>query len=79
MSVSELIYDWNKVDPELQKPNRHIGFDGRGRLRDGLQSPSVCEPPIEKKIEMLHLMDALAIDTADIGLPGCGRHACGRR
>jgi len=28
-------------------------------LRDGLQSPSVSEPPVEQKIELLHLMDAL--------------------
>src|SRR6476619_1834945 len=77
MSVSESIYDWNKVDPELQRPDRHIGFDDE-TLRDGLQSPSVCEPPVEKKIEMLHLMDALGIDTADIGLPGAGgTHAAG--
>src|SRR5437763_375015 len=75
--VSELIYDWNKVEPQLQKPNRHIGFDDE-TLRDGLQSPSVCEPPVEKKIELLHLMDALGIDTADIGLPGAGgTHAAG--
>src|SRR5438067_839994 len=77
MSVSELIYDWNKIDPELQKPDRHIGFDDE-TLRDGLQSPSVSEPPVEKKIELLHLMDALGIDTADIGLPGAGgTHAAG--
>src|SRR5204863_9918641 len=77
MSVSELIYDWNKIDPELQKPKRHIGFDDE-TLRDGLQSPSVTEPPVEKKIELLHLMDALDIDTADIGLPGAGgTHAAG--
>jgi len=77
MSVSELIYDWNTVAPELRKPNRHIGFDDE-TLRDGLQSPSVCEPPVEKKIELLHLMDTLGIDTADIGLPGAGgTHAAG--
>src|SRR5205807_6577196 len=77
MSVAELIYDWNKVDPVLQKPDRHIGFDDE-TLRDGLQSPSVCEPSVEKKIELLHLMDALGIDTADIGLPGAGgTHAAG--
>ena len=77
MSVAELIYDWNKVDPVLHKPDRHIGFDDE-TLRDGLQSPSVCEPPVEKKIELLHLMDALGIDTADIGLPGAGgTHAAG--
>src|SRR3954467_4036735 len=77
MSVSELIYDWNKVEPQLHKPDRHIGFDDE-TLRDGLQSPSVCEPSVEKKIELLHLMDALGIDTADIGLPGAGgTHAAG--
>src|SRR2546428_3638614 len=77
MSVAELIYDWNKIDPVLQKPDRHIGFDDE-TLRGGLQSPSVCEPPVEQKIELLHLMDALGIDTADIGLPGAGgTHAAG--
>jgi 2-isopropylmalate synthase len=77
MSIENLIYDWNTVAPELRKPDRHIGFDDE-TLRDGLQSPSVCEPSVEKKIELLHLMDALGIDTADIGLPGAGgTHAAG--
>ena len=77
MSVEELIYDWNRIEPSLHAPDRHIGFDDE-TLRDGLQSPSVCEPPIEKKIALLHLMDALEIDTADIGLPGAGgTHAAG--
>lgn len=77
MSLDELVYDWNTIDPELHLPNRHIGFDDE-TLRDGLQSPSVSEPSIEQKIELLHLMDALAIDTADIGLPGAGgTHAAG--
>jgi hypothetical protein len=30
----------------------------------------VTDPPIEQKLKMLHAMDALGIDTADIGLPG---------
>src|SRR3979490_1362803 len=55
----------------MQPPGRHIGLDDE-TLRDGLQSPSVTEPSVEKKIELLHLMDALGIDTADIGLPGAG-------
>ena len=41
-------------------------------LRDGLQSPSVRMPPIDEKIDILRHMDALGIDTADIGLPGAG-------
>jgi isopropylmalate/homocitrate/citramalate synthase len=75
--VNELVYDWNTIDPAIKAPNRHIGFDDE-TLRDGLQSPSVCEPTVEKKIELLHLMNALGIDTADIGLPGAGgTHAAG--
>ncbi len=77
MSVNELVYDWNNIDPVIKAPNRHVGFDDE-TLRDGLQSPSVCEPTVEKKIELLHLMNALGIDTADIGLPGAGgTHAAG--
>src|SRR5438477_1162863 len=77
MSLAELIYDWNKAEPRFSKPDRHIGLDDE-TLRDGLQSPSVCEPSVAKKIELLHLMDALGIDTADIGLPGAGgTHAAG--
>ncbi len=77
MSLDELVYDWNRIDPDLREPGRHIGFNDE-TLRDGLQSPSVSEPPVEKKIELLHLMNALGIDTADIGLPGAGgTHAAG--
>src|SRR5438093_7027588 len=44
-------------------------------LRDGLQSPSVTGPPLETKIRLVHLMDQLEIDTADVGLPGAGPRA----
>lgn len=44
-------------------------------LRDGLQSPSVKDPPIDEKIRILHLMENLGIDMADIGLPGAGPRA----
>lgn len=43
-------------------------------LRDGLQSPSVRCPTIEQKVRILHLIDRLGIDTANIGLPGAGEH-----
>jgi len=77
VQADELVYDWNLIEPSFRAPNRHIGFDDE-TLRDGLQSPSVCDPPIEKKLELLHLMNALGIDTADIGLPGAGgTHAAG--
>ena len=77
MTIEELVYDWNTIEPTLTAPKRHISFDDE-TLRDGLQSPSVCEPSVEQKIELLHLMNALGIDTADIGLPGAGgTHAAG--
>ena len=77
MAVDELVYDWNVVDPAIVPPNRRISLDDE-TLRDGLQSPSVCEPSVEKKIELLHLMNEIGIDTADIGLPGAGgTHAAG--
>jgi 2-isopropylmalate synthase len=77
VTIDELVYDWNTVEPSLTAPDRHISIDYE-TLRDGLQSPSVVEPPVEHKLELLHLMDALCIDTADIGLPGAGgTHAAG--
>lgn len=44
-------------------------------LRDGLQNPSVRDPSMEEKIEILHLMDALGIDLVNVGLPAAGPRA----
>jgi 2-isopropylmalate synthase len=66
-----LIYDWNVVEPASRPPL--VMFDDE-TLRDGLQSPSVRTPTIEQKIAILHLIDAVGIDTANIGLPGAGPH-----
>jgi 2-isopropylmalate synthase len=67
-----LIYDWNIVGGDGPNPY-DIEFDDE-TLRDGLQSPSVTNPPIEKKIDILHLMAQLGIESADVGLPGAGPH-----
>ncbi|HKY60148.1 MAG TPA: 2-isopropylmalate synthase [Gemmatimonadota bacterium] len=72
--ISELIHDWNLEAGDLVRPSQPIEFDDE-TLRDGLQSPSVTDPPIETKIEILHLMDRLGIHTANIGLPGAGPRA----
>jgi 2-isopropylmalate synthase len=64
-----LIYDWNH---DAVGPRPPVAMLDDETLRDGLQSPSVRCPTIEEKIEILHHMDALGIDTADIGLPGAG-------
>src|SRR2546421_4692403 len=44
-------------------------------LRDGLKNPSVFDPSMEKKIEILHLMESLGIDAVNIVLPGAGPRA----
>jgi 2-isopropylmalate synthase len=41
-------------------------------LRDGLQSASVRDPIIQDKIAILHLMEALGINSLNLGLPGAG-------
>jgi 2-isopropylmalate synthase len=69
----DLIYDWNTQGKTAARPARKIEFDDE-TLRDGLQSPSVTDPSIEEKLRILHYMDAIGIDNADIGLPGAGAH-----
>src|SRR5262249_4693694 len=66
-----LIYDWNH-DTVADGPSRPLAMLDDETLRDGLQSPSVRTPTIDEKIDILPHMDALGIDTADIGLPGAG-------
>jgi 2-isopropylmalate synthase len=66
-----LIYDWNRESPVSVPPLVLLNDE---TLRDGLQSPSVRAPTIQQKIRILHLLDRIGIDTADIGLPGAGPH-----
>jgi len=73
-SESDLIYDWNAAgDGDLRPARGAVELDDE-TLRDGLQSPSVRAPSIEQKLEILHHMAALGIESADIGLPGAGPH-----
>jgi 2-isopropylmalate synthase len=63
-----LIHDWNATG--TPRPAAVLLNDET--LRDGLQSPSVRCPTIDEKVRILHLIERLGIDTADIGLPGAG-------
>ena len=72
--TASLIYDWNEKDrrgPVLRRPPRFMDES----IRDGLQSPSVTDPPIEKKMELVGLMDRLGIHAVNLGLPGAGPRA----
>jgi 2-isopropylmalate synthase len=74
VNTSELIYDWNRLYPKSLHPPGQARLTDE-TLRDGLQSPSVRDPSIAQKIEILHLMEALGISSLDIGLPGAGPRA----
>src|SRR5579862_6104867 len=74
MNTSELIYDWNRIHPASLRPMGRVLLNDE-TLRDGLQSPSVRDPSIEEKIQILHLMESLGINSLDLGLPGAGPRA----
>ncbi len=70
--TDNLIFNWDEEGPRKVDWPRSVMLDDE-TLRDGLQSPSVIDPPLNVKVELLHLMESLGIETADIGLPGAGR------
>jgi 2-isopropylmalate synthase len=74
MNTSELIYDWNRVLPKSLQTAAPVLLNDE-TLRDGLQSPSVRDPSISEKIKILHLMEALGINSLDLGLPGASPRA----
>jgi len=70
---TKLIHDWNATTPRSEGAPA-IQFDDE-TLRDGLQSPSAQDPSLDEKVQLIHLMDELGIQTADVGLPGAGARA----
>lgn len=74
MDRSDLVYDWNAREGAFDYARTPVILNDE-TLRDGLQSPSVIDPPMEVKLRLLHLMADLGIRSADIGLPGAGPRA----
>ena len=73
-NLHDLIYDWNTAGEQpVRAGGRKIEFDDE-TLRDGLQSPSVTDPTLDEKVRILHFMNDVGVDSADIGLPGAGPH-----
>src|SRR5207244_10087636 len=74
MNETDLIYDWNAGGEKPQRDSkRKVEFDDE-TLRDGLQSPSVTDPTLGEKVRILHFMNEIGVDSADLGLPGAGPH-----
>ena len=73
-SAEELIFDWNEVGRKGRVVPAGAGLLDE-TLRDGLQNPSVQDPPIADKLRILHLMEDLGIAAVDLGLPGSSQRA----
>src|SRR3984957_15795687 len=71
---ADWIYDWNSATPPPIPAGTRVLLNDE-TLRDGLQNPSLTDPPIPDKIKILHLMEALGIEAVNIGLPGAGPRA----
>lgn len=67
----DLIYDWNGSERDLA--TGVLLHDET--LRDGIQDPSVVDPSVADKIEIVRGMNAVGIHSVDLGIPSAGRRA----
>jgi len=72
MTLQELIHDWN-TEGAQPSPRRPLFHDET--LRDGLQSPSVTDPDLPAKRDLLHRLARLGVDAINLGMPSAGPKA----
>ena len=70
----DVIFDWNKKGDTISPPLRRVAYVDE-TLRDGIQSPSITDPPIEAKKTIVRLLAELGVNHMDMGLPGAGPRA----
>ncbi|MFO0564156.1 MAG: 2-isopropylmalate synthase [Polyangiaceae bacterium] len=61
-------YDWNRSRGVAKLIRPGVTFQDE-TLRDGIQNPSVIDPKIDDKLELIRLMDRLGIHLVNVGLP----------
>lgn len=66
------IHDWNAC-PNPSSSRRPLFNDET--LRDGLQSPSVRDPELSDKRDMIHRLAQIGVEAVDLGMPGAGSKA----
>lgn len=59
-------FDWNRSTGNAREFVPRVVDE---TLRDGLQSPSVQDPPLDQKVALVHLMAALGVDCVALGYP----------
>ncbi|MBI3132956.1 MAG: 2-isopropylmalate synthase [Acidobacteria bacterium] len=72
MTLEDLIHDWNRPLPPPGGRRPQLNDE---TLRDGLQSPSVTDPDISAKRDLLHRISRLGVHGLDLGMPGAGPKA----
>ena len=70
MESSSYIFDWNHPPESMPVPNIAVWDE---TLRDGLQSPSIVDPPLADKLAVLRLLVKVGVQGADLGLPGASQ------
>ncbi len=75
MNWPTLIHDWNRAGEAPASLNGRVPLLLDETLRDGLQSPSVRDPEISAKRDLLHRLSKLGIHSVDLGMPGAGPKA----
>lgn len=79
MSQKEIFYTWNSVSPErlgdvkVDALKFDCVFDET--LRDGIQAPTVRNPPLEAKKKIVDYMVRSGVRHADLGFPGANETA----
>lgn len=73
ITAERWITDWNQFSPPRAPRTRVLIHDET--LRDGLQSPSVTQPSLDRKLELLHRMAEIGVESVDLGMPASGTRA----
>ncbi len=66
-------FSWNAVSPTDSWPVPPRVVDET--FRDGLQSPSAHDPPLDRKLAALHAMVEVGVEYVSVGLPAAGARA----
>lgn len=66
------MFDWNRARPRNALMRPGVTFQDE-TLRDGIQNPSIVDPTLAEKLELVSLMDQLGIQRANVGLPASSR------
>lgn len=68
-----VVHDWN-VEGRTRWDLRRVELHDE-TLRDGIQCPSVTDPPLEVKREVVRRLARLGVYSVNVGLPGAGPRA----